>query len=186
MAPRCRSMCGTGDRGRRGARPDDQASVVPTDSYEGETMCRILVAASGVEPVSRCPLGPGDAGDSQLPGQAGCLRDSYVLTAIAYCWRSGCLARQGVTDADVEGGRAASTPAEESRGPGACSRTPAASASRRPATRPTPAPPPPSSLARNDCRSVVLRGVLRGRPACDGAPRTHLCPRERGEAWTGR
>ncbi len=92
-----------------------EAALVPPDRYEGQAMCRTLVRAAGVEPISRCPVGPGDYGDLQLPGQAVCLRDAYVFTAIAYCWRSECLDRQGVTDEDVRAGRAASTPAEESR-----------------------------------------------------------------------
>ena len=53
-------------------------------------------------------------GDLELPGRAGCLRDSYVFTAIAYCWRSECLARQGVTEADVLAGRAITSPERES------------------------------------------------------------------------
>jgi hypothetical protein len=77
-------------------------------------MCRTLLDRSGVEAESRCPRGPEDAGDLQLPGRAGCLRDSYVFTAIAYCWRSECLARAGVTEDDVLAGRASSSPARES------------------------------------------------------------------------
>jgi hypothetical protein len=84
-------------------------------AYEGQWMCRLLMQASGVEAASRCPAAADDPGQLELPGRAGCLRDSYVFSAIAYCWRSECLARQGVTEGDVLAGRAASSPERESR-----------------------------------------------------------------------
>jgi hypothetical protein len=95
----------------------DSAARLPTapvEAYIGQSMCRILLDRSGVESASRCPREPVDAGHLQLPGKAGCLRDSYVFTAIAYCWRSECLAAQGVTEDDVLAGRASTSPARES------------------------------------------------------------------------
>jgi hypothetical protein len=79
--------------------------------------CRDLMERSGIYPSSRCPVGPSDPGDLQLPlgGQAGCLRDAYVFTALAYCWRSQCLEDAGVTEGDVEAGQAPSSPMTEAR-----------------------------------------------------------------------
>jgi hypothetical protein len=95
--------------------PAGRLALDGPDTYDGQWMCRLLMQASGVEAASRCPAGADDPGQLELPGRAGCLRDSYVFTAIAYCWRSECLARQGVTEADVLAGRAASSPERESR-----------------------------------------------------------------------
>jgi hypothetical protein len=104
-----------GPGGESGEEPASSLLPEQPDLYEGQWMCRTLMQTSGVEPLSRCPTGPGDPGDLKLPGRAGCLRDSYVFTAIAYCWRSECLARQGVSEADVLAGRASTSPDRESR-----------------------------------------------------------------------
>jgi hypothetical protein len=50
-----------------------------------------------------------------LPGQATCVRDSYVFTAIAYCWRSECFAKLGVTEEDVRAGKTTTSPPREAK-----------------------------------------------------------------------
>jgi hypothetical protein len=116
----CDEAGGPPPGGGAGEEPAAQLSVdrretpVQPDGYPGQWMCRTLLQASGVEALSRCPGGSGEAGHLELPGRAVCLRDSYVFTAIAYCWRSECLARQGVTEADVLAGRAITSPERES------------------------------------------------------------------------
>jgi hypothetical protein len=89
---------------------DTSASSV---AFGDREVCQALMEKSGVENNSRCPASPTDPGDLKLPGEALCLRDSYVFTALASCWHSQCLGKQGVTEADVRAGRARSSPARQ-------------------------------------------------------------------------
>lgn len=92
-----------------------RSSLGDPDALRMRDACRQLLLRSGIDQTSRCPIGPGNPGDLRLPGDAGCLRDAYVLTALAYCWRSECLESSGVTEADVRAGKASTSPAQEAR-----------------------------------------------------------------------
>jgi hypothetical protein len=82
--------------------PASGAAGPPTSdvSYDAEASarCRSLIQRSGIEAISSCPSGSDDPGTLVLPDRPGCLRDSYLATALAYCWRSECLTRQGPAD----------------------------------------------------------------------------------------
>jgi hypothetical protein len=101
---------GTGD-----ALLSSRSSLRDPEAARMRDVCRDLVARSGVSTTSRCPVEPGDYGDLRLPGEAGCLRDAYVFTALAYCWRSLCLETQGVTEADALAGASSTSPLREAR-----------------------------------------------------------------------
>jgi hypothetical protein len=90
--------------------PAEDLRVSASISERMRATCRQLLDRSGVDRISTCPIGPSDVGDFRLPGKARCLRDSYVFTALAYCWRSECLQNKGVTEADYQAGRSRLSP----------------------------------------------------------------------------
>ncbi len=94
------------------------SSVQSPDARRMQAICRQLMDRSGISAISRCPTAAGDRGELRLPASPGCVRDSYVLTALAYCWRSECLNAAGITEADLAAGRADSSPLQEARAAG--------------------------------------------------------------------